>query len=75
VVLVTSGFHLTRAQLYLSHFGIRAQPVAGDLVRPVGSWVPSGYSLALAEMALNEDWGRWQYRYCNWTGKNPQREP
>ena len=74
VVLVTSGFHLTRAQLFLAHFGIRAQPVAGDLVQPVGSWVPSAYNLALADMALNEYWGRLQYRLYNWTGRNPQAE-
>jgi uncharacterized SAM-binding protein YcdF (DUF218 family) len=74
VVLVTSGFHLTRSLLYLSHFGIQAQPVAGDLILPLGSWVPSGYNLAMADMALNEYWGRFQYRFYNWTGRNPRRE-
>ena len=74
VILVTSGFHLTRAQLFLSHFGIQAQPVAGDLVYPAGSWVPSGYNLAMADMALNEYWGRLLYRFYNWTGRNPKRE-
>jgi uncharacterized SAM-binding protein YcdF (DUF218 family) len=74
VVLVTSGFHLTRARLFLAHFGIRAQPVAGDLVQPVGTWAPTGYNLALVDMAVNEYWGRLLYRYYNWTGRNPKPE-
>ena len=74
VLLVSSGFHLTRAQLYLAHFGVRAQPMAGDLVQPLGTWAPSAYNLAMADMALNEYWGRILYRLYNGTGRNPGRE-
>jgi uncharacterized SAM-binding protein YcdF (DUF218 family) len=71
VVLVSSGLHLNRSLRFLAHFGIDAQPVAGDLLQPSAGLTPSGYDLALAELALKEHWGRLQLRLFNALGWNP----
>ncbi|HEX5305762.1 MAG TPA: YdcF family protein [Dyella sp.] len=70
VLLVSSGIHLRRSMLYFAHFGIRPEPVRGDLVRAVPSWLPLAWNAALFDAALHEYIGLARYRVYNALGKN-----
>lgn len=70
VLLVSSGLHLRRSLLYFAHFGIRPEPVRGDLVRAVPSWLPQSWNAALFDAALHEYIGLARYRMYNALGKN-----
>ncbi|MGN6228720.1 MAG: YdcF family protein [Dyella sp.] len=70
VLLVSSGLHLRRSLLYFAHFGIRPEPVRGDLVRAVPSWLPQAWNAALFDAALHEYIGLVRYRVYNALGKN-----
>ena len=54
VVLVTSGIHIRRAQLYFRHFGVQVSPVRADHVSAVMSPVPLSWNFLLADLALHE---------------------
>ncbi len=70
VLLVSSGLHLRRSLRYFAHFGIRPEPVRGDLVRAVPSWLPQAWNAALFDAALHEYIGLVRYRVYNALGKN-----
>lgn len=70
VLLVSSGLHLRRSLLYFAHFGIRPEPVRGDLVRAVPSWLPLAWNAALFDAALHEYIGLVRYRVYNALGRN-----
>jgi uncharacterized SAM-binding protein YcdF (DUF218 family) len=70
VFLVTSGFHLRRAVLYFSHFGIRAQPIRADYGVAKPSALPTAYNFALADIALHEYIGMWRYHVYDFLGLN-----
>jgi uncharacterized SAM-binding protein YcdF (DUF218 family) len=76
VVLVTSGVHLRRAELYFRHFGIRAVPVRADYVDAVITPVPQAYNFLLMDVALHEYTGLARYRVYNLLGWNvPAKSP
>lgn len=70
VLLVSSGFHLRRALLYFTHFGIRATPVRADYVSGVPSWLPLSYNFSMADLALHEYLGIARYRLYDVMGWN-----
>lgn len=54
VVLVSSGVHLRRSQLYFSHFGVASQQVRADYLHAVTSLVPKSHNFNVADVALHE---------------------
>jgi uncharacterized SAM-binding protein YcdF (DUF218 family) len=70
VLLVSSGIHLRRAELYFTHFGIHAGAVRGDYVRAQLSVVPSAWNILLLDQALHEYLGVLRYHVYNRLGWN-----
>jgi uncharacterized SAM-binding protein YcdF (DUF218 family) len=70
VLLVSSGLHLRRSLLYFAHFGVDAVPVRADYVAAVPAWLPSGYNLALGDLAWHEYEGVLRYHLYNAMGWN-----
>ncbi|MCD2513386.1 YdcF family protein [Comamonas endophytica] len=54
VVLVSSGVHLRRSQLYFAHFGIEATQVRADYLCAQKSLLPRPHNFVLADAALHE---------------------
>ncbi|WP_017220554.1 YdcF family protein [Moritella dasanensis] len=72
-VLVSSGLHIKRSQLYFEHFGVRATPIRADYMSTTVSWLPLGYNFALTDFALHEWIGFWRYDIYNMLGANQKR--
>ncbi|QFI38214.1 YdcF family protein [Moritella marina ATCC 15381] len=72
-VLVSSGLHIKRSQLYFEHFGVRATPIRADYMSAQVSWLPLGYNFALTDFALHEWIGFWRYDIYNMLGANQKR--
>jgi len=72
-VLVSSGLHIKRSQLYFEHFGVRATPIRADYMSAEVSWLPLGYNFALTDFALHEWIGFWRYDIYNMIGANQKR--
>lgn len=73
VVLVTSGIHLKRSELYFSHFGINVIPVRSDYMGARLSMIPSWYNFAVMDFAIHEYVGHYRYSFYNFMGWNPKR--
>lgn len=54
VVLVSSGVHLRRSQLYFSHFGVAATQVRSDHLCAVKSMLPTAHNFRASDLALHE---------------------
>ena len=54
VLLVSSGTHLRRADLYFRHFGVHATPVRADYLAASLAWLPQAWNLAVTDLALHE---------------------
>lgn len=54
VVLVSSGVHLRRSQMYFRHFGVDATQVRADYLRAVKSLLPRPHNFTVADAALHE---------------------
>ncbi|PKH08141.1 YdcF family protein [Moritella sp. Urea-trap-13] len=72
-VLVSSGLHIKRSQLYFEHFGVRATPIRADYMSATVSWLPLGYNFALTDFALHEWIGFIRYDIYNMLGANQKR--
>ncbi len=72
-VLVSSGLHIKRSQLYFEHFGVRATPIRADYMSAQVTWLPLGYNFALTDFALHEWIGFWRYDIYNMIGANQKR--
>lgn len=72
-VLVSSGLHIKRSQLYFEHFGVRATPIRADYMSAQVAWLPLGYNFALTDFALHEWIGFWRYDIYNMLGENQKR--
>ncbi|MGC3836149.1 YdcF family protein [Moritella viscosa] len=72
-VLVSSGLHIKRSQLYFEHFGVRATPIRADYMSANISFIPLGYNFALTDFALHEWIGFWRYDIYNMIGANQKR--
>ncbi len=70
IFLVTSAYHMKRALLYSSHFGIHATPEIADYSISNISFSPKGYNLALADFAMHEYVGILRFYVYNFFGWN-----
>lgn len=70
LLLVSSAFHLRRAQLYFDHFGIHAIPIRGDYLHAPLSWLPQAYAMTLTDLALHEYIGMLRYHVYQALGWN-----
>jgi len=70
VVLVSSGVHLRRSELYFAHFGVRGQAVRGDYAQASVSLLPSAYHFLLTDLVLHEHVGVLRYHVYNFFGWN-----
>ncbi len=70
MVLVTSGFHLERAQLMFEKFGLQARPAPSDHWSTRQKLEPTAFNLALAELALHEYFGVLQFHFYEMMGWN-----
>lgn len=61
VVLVSSGVHLRRSQLYFAHYGVEATQVRADHLCAVKSLLPRPHNFVLADAALHEYLGIARY--------------
>ena len=71
VLLVTSAFHMRRAEALFSRQGLEVVPAPTDFQRPVGTsvvpgWLPGVGNLGRTTHALHEIAGYWAYRWRGW---------
>ncbi|PSU44620.1 YdcF family protein [Photobacterium frigidiphilum] len=74
VVLVSSGLHMRRSELYFKHFGVIATPVRSDYMAGKPSLLPLWYNFAVTDFALHEYIGYIRYDVYNIMGWNNQRQ-
>lgn len=70
VILVTSGYHLKRALLYFSYFGIKPEPVSSDYLPSFVAVIPRSYNFVLTDIALHEYLGIIRFYVYNFFGWN-----
>ncbi|MCL1125037.1 YdcF family protein [Shewanella surugensis] len=70
LVLITSGFHLRRSELYFTHFGIHAIPIRADYMAAKISPLPLWYNFAITDFAIHEYIGIARYFVYNVMGWN-----
>lgn len=70
VVLVTSAYHLKRALLYFSYFGIEAKSIPSDYLQSFLAIIPSSYNFVLADLVLHEYIGIMRFYVYNFLGWN-----
>jgi uncharacterized SAM-binding protein YcdF (DUF218 family) len=73
VVLVSSGIHLQRSELYFAHFGVDAKPVSADYLAGMPSVLPLAYNFAVADLAIHEYAGIVRYHIYDALGWNAAR--
>ncbi|MEZ9837591.1 YdcF family protein [Vibrio sp. 10N.261.52.C11] len=74
IVLVSSGLHIRRSELYFNHFGLNVIPVRADYMAAQISWLPLWYNFAVTDFALHEQIGFARYNSYNFMGWNSKRE-
>ena len=74
IVLVSSGLHIRRSELYFNHFGLNFIPVRADYMAAQVSWLPLWYNFAVTDFALHEQIGFARYNIYNFMGWNSKRE-
>ncbi|OBT31727.1 YdcF family protein [Vibrio splendidus] len=74
IVLVSSGLHIRRSELYFNHFGLNVIPVRADYTAAQVSWLPLWYNFAVTDFALHEQIGFARYNIYNFMGWNSKRE-
>ncbi|CAK2011062.1 YdcF family protein [Vibrio crassostreae] len=74
IVLVSSGLHIRRSELYFNHFGLNVIPVRADYMAAQISWLPLWYNFAVTDFALHEQIGFARYNIYNFMGWNSKRE-
>lgn len=75
VLLVTSGTHLRRADLYFRHFGVRATLLRADYLAATLTWLPQAWNLAATDLALHEYIGIARYYVYQAMGWNVPAQP
>lgn len=68
IVLVTSGFHLARAQKDFSHFQIEAMAAPSDRLSVAISLFPLAQHFAFTDIAINEYLGFLRFQFYQWLG-------
>ena len=74
IILVSSGLHIRRSELYFNHFGLEEIPVRSDYMAAQVSWLPLWYNFAVTDFALHEQIGFARYNIYNFMGWNSKRE-
>ena len=74
IVLVSSGLHMKRSQLYFKHFGIKTFPIRADYMDARISTIPLWYNFAVTDFALHEYTGIARYHLYNFMGWNATQE-
>ncbi|GAB6260360.1 YdcF family protein [Photobacterium sp. R1] len=74
VVLVSSGLHMRRSELYFKHFGVLVTPVRADYMAARPTWIPNWYNFVMTDFALHEYIGHLRYDFYNFMGWNIQRQ-
>ncbi len=72
-VLVTSGYHLRRAQMLFENFGLHTIPAASDFFEPNAIWLPTSFNMLVFDVALHESLGRLQFLVYEHFGLNNTR--
>ena len=73
VFLVTSAYHLKRALLYFSHFGIKAIPIPADFLNIEKSRLPTTNNIESQDTVMHEYFGLVQYYlYYFWRSQDCQ---
>ncbi|NQY22114.1 MAG: YdcF family protein [Campylobacteraceae bacterium] len=70
VVLVSSGIHIKRSELYFSHFGISTIPIRSDYMAAKISIIPLSYNFAVMDFAIHEYIGFYRYNFYNFMNWN-----
>lgn len=70
-VLVTSATHMTRAQLFFSHFGVHALSAPSNHLNALRTLSTASRNFFLLDVALHEYGGILQYHWYNFMGWNP----
>ncbi len=73
IILLSSGFHMLRSELYFAHFGIKAIPVRADYIKAQLTFIPTWYNFALTDIALHEYIGYIRYFIYNFMGWNSDK--
>ena len=74
IILVSSGLHIRRSELYFNHFGLEVIPVRSDYMAAQVSWLPLWYNFSVTDFALHEQIGFARYNIYNFMGWNSKRE-
>lgn len=72
-VLVSSGIHLRRSQLYFAHFGVLVSALRADYLMPMFGIVPAAYNFTVCDFAIHEYIGLARYSIYNALGWNSTR--
>lgn len=72
VVLVSSGLHLRRSQLFFSHFGVEATQMRADHLCALPSTLPLAHNFRVADLALHEYLGIARYHARVAVGELPR---
>lgn len=70
IVLVSSGVHMRRSELYFNHFGVAITPVRSDYLMAVISLMPIGYNFTVTDFVLHEMMGYLRYDIYHFMGWN-----
>ncbi|NOQ64133.1 MAG: YdcF family protein [Methyloprofundus sp.] len=73
IILLSSGLHCQRSELYFAHFGIKTQPVRADYMSAKLSIMPLWYNFAVMDFALHEWMGLYRYFIYNYMGWSAKR--
>ena len=74
IVLVSSGLHIRRSELYFNHFGLDVIPVRADYMAAQISWLPLWYNFAVTDFALHEQVVFPRANICNFSFCEHNRE-
>ncbi|MEL4073417.1 ElyC/SanA/YdcF family protein [Ochrobactrum sp. GPK 3] len=76
VILLQAAPMMKRDLLYLSHFGVVAEPIAaGYLTTAHTNMFSIGINLLATDLALHEEIGIWRYALYNYLGWNEPKQP
>jgi uncharacterized SAM-binding protein YcdF (DUF218 family) len=75
VYLVTSGFHMRRAQLDFAYFNVETRAAPSDHLRAIVSLIPLSYNFTVLDVALHEFGGILQFYFYNFMKWNPPPPP
>lgn len=70
IILVSSGIHVRRSQLYFRHFGVEAEVAPSDFLQVLRTTVPLASHFFLTDLTIHEILGIARYHIYNTLGWN-----